>query len=265
MHQFPHPLMVVSDLDGSLLDHHTYRWEDAIIWLDRLRAQGIPLVFCTSKTAAEVLPLQREMGLEGQPWIAENGAIAHMADDVGTQHRFPTPWHYPALCQWLANLRQHENYHFIGFHDATAQQIAEWTGLSLAQARLAMQREAAECVIWRDSEARLQQFQHQLQAQGLTLTEGGRFWHVMADSAGKGNALQWMLQTFKQVGKQWTTLGLGDGPNDIPMLEMTDYAVVIKGHSRHPVTLTRDDSARVYYAHARGPQGWSEGLAHFIS
>ncbi|MSE15042.1 mannosyl-3-phosphoglycerate phosphatase-related protein, partial [Pantoea agglomerans] len=27
------PLMIITDLDGSLLDHHTYRWDAATEWL----------------------------------------------------------------------------------------------------------------------------------------------------------------------------------------------------------------------------------------
>ncbi len=53
------PLMIVTDLDGSLLDHHSYRWDAAVDWLDQLQQHQIPLVICTSKTAAEILPLQK--------------------------------------------------------------------------------------------------------------------------------------------------------------------------------------------------------------
>ena len=33
-------------------------------------------------------------------------------------------------------------------------------------------------------------------------------------------------------GKRFITVGLGDGPNDAPMLDSVDYAVVIKGFSK---------------------------------
>ena len=45
-------LMIVTDLDGSLLDHHDYNWDAASEWLARLKQQAIPVVFCSSKTAA---------------------------------------------------------------------------------------------------------------------------------------------------------------------------------------------------------------------
>lgn len=69
------PLIIVTDLDGSLLDHHTYSWQPAETWLKRLRAHQIPLVICSSKTAAEIVPLQQKLGISDEPFIAENGAV----------------------------------------------------------------------------------------------------------------------------------------------------------------------------------------------
>jgi ribonucleotide monophosphatase NagD (HAD superfamily) len=48
----PSPL-VFTDLDGTLLDHDTYDWTPARDALDRLTRAGIPVVFTSSKTAAE--------------------------------------------------------------------------------------------------------------------------------------------------------------------------------------------------------------------
>ena len=66
-------LVVFTDLDGTLLDHHSYSWRAALPAMERLAANGIPLVLNSSKTAAEMRELQRAMGLRA-PFIAENGA-----------------------------------------------------------------------------------------------------------------------------------------------------------------------------------------------
>ena len=68
-------LLIFSDLDGSLLDIHTYDWQPAMPWLDRLQDNQIPIILCSSKTAAEMLDIQQDLGLEGLPFIAENGAV----------------------------------------------------------------------------------------------------------------------------------------------------------------------------------------------
>src|SRR5687768_8132133 len=64
--------LVFTDLDGTLLDHDTYSWEAARPALSRLRHLGIPLVLCSSKTAAELRPIAKRLGLQ-TPLIVENG------------------------------------------------------------------------------------------------------------------------------------------------------------------------------------------------
>lgn len=58
------PMVVFSDLDGALLDHETYEFDAARPALDRLRRDGVPLVLCTSKTRAEVEPIERRSTID---------------------------------------------------------------------------------------------------------------------------------------------------------------------------------------------------------
>ena len=44
---------VVTDLDGTLMDHH-YDWSPAAATLRSLQRAGVPVIPCTSKTAEEV-------------------------------------------------------------------------------------------------------------------------------------------------------------------------------------------------------------------
>ena len=46
--------VVFTDLDGTLLDHTSYSHQAAEPALEAIRERRIPLVFCTSKTRAEV-------------------------------------------------------------------------------------------------------------------------------------------------------------------------------------------------------------------
>ena len=65
-------LIVFTDLDGTLLDHDTYSWQEAAPALEALRIKGVPLILCSSKTRAEMLVLWQELGLS-HPFITENG------------------------------------------------------------------------------------------------------------------------------------------------------------------------------------------------
>ncbi|MBW1212708.1 mannosyl-3-phosphoglycerate phosphatase-related protein [Pantoea allii] len=253
-------LMIVTDLDGSLLDHHDYNWDAAAEWLDRLRQHAVPLIICSSKTAAEILPLQRKLGVVGAPFIAENGAVLYLDDSKSV--RIPDDkMNYKSICRVLATLRQ--QFRFTGFHDFSDVDVSSMTGLSEADAALARQRDASEVIVWRDTDEAFNRFRAALADYHLSLTQGGRFWHVMPARSGKGEALRWLLS--HQTDQPYITVGLGDGPNDAPMLDAVDYAVVIKGYSKTPVTLQRADNDRVFHTTHHGPEGWLEGLDHFLT
>ncbi|GAB8971660.1 hypothetical protein OkiPb01104_40800 [Escherichia coli] len=83
------PLLVFSDLDGTLLDSHSYDWQPAAPWLSRLREANVPVILCSSKTSAEMLYLQKTLGLQGLPLIAENGAVIQLAEQWQDIDGFP--------------------------------------------------------------------------------------------------------------------------------------------------------------------------------
>ncbi len=110
------------------------------------------------------------------------------------------------------------------------------------------------------------QFVARLNELGLQFVHGARFWHVLDASAGKDQAANWLIEAYR---RQWRarplTLGLGDGPNDAPLLDVMDYAVVVKGLNREGVHLRNDDPQRVYRCQNEGPDGWREGMDYFFS
>lgn len=256
------PLLVVTDLDGSLLDHHDYNWDAARPWLTYFSSRDIPVVICSSKTAAEIIPLQKRLGIRGAPFIAENGARIAFGEALTVADE-PAP-HYLTLCETLKPLKK--QFCFTGFHDLSDADVANFTGLTLSDARLSRLRDASEVILWRDEASKLDAFRAALAEHQLALTQGGRFWHVMPQECGKGIALtQLQQQLAEQEGVRRITIGLGDGPNDIPMLEITDYAVVIKGFSKTPVELARSDRNNIYRTSQSGPEGWREGMDHFLA
>ncbi|OSN02981.1 mannosyl-3-phosphoglycerate phosphatase [Lonsdalea britannica] len=261
--------VIFTDLDGSLLDHDTYDWQPAKPWLARLQAAQVPVIITTSKTAAEVAPLQRALGLINVPFIAENGALVTLP---ATRENHPDYPHkifgadYPQLCQRLNRLRAEQAFHFRGFSDMTDAEVADITGLPLGDATLARRREGSEPLIWLGTNTELERFAACLKQYQLALTQGGRFYHVMDESVSKGHAVGWLVDQYQQrTGSAMATLGLGDGPNDRSLLEATQHAVIIKGAVSDKVTLSPQYRGEVYRTEFTGPRGWSEGLSHYLS
>ena len=69
----PHRRMIiVTDLDGTLLHPRTYSFEEALPALKLVRERGVPLVLCSSKTRAELEVCRKRLD-NGHPFISENG------------------------------------------------------------------------------------------------------------------------------------------------------------------------------------------------
>ncbi|AFP84511.1 mannosyl-3-phosphoglycerate phosphatase-related protein [secondary endosymbiont of Ctenarytaina eucalypti] len=268
MPRFTDPLLVITDLDGSLLDHYTYQWQTAAPWLAKLKENDIPVVLCSSKTTAEIVTLQTQLGLVGAPFIAENGAALKLDSRWKNAQLSTTRYtgkDYISLRTIMTHLRKVNGYKFFGFGDMTNYEVAKWTGLSVEEAQLAKNREASEAFIWQDTRSRLTEFISALKKEDLALTEGGRCYHVMSRGYDKGVAVRWILKQYRQKGdRNWKTLGLGDGPNDQPMLAAVNYAVIIRGYGKMPLMLSKSPSS-VYYTQDYGPKGWVEGLNYFIT
>ncbi len=212
---------------------------------------------------------KKTLGLQGLPLIAENGAVIQLAEqwqDIDGFPRIISGISHGEISQVLNTLREKEHFKFTTFDDVDDATIAEWTGLSRSQAALTQLHEASVTLIWRDSDERMAQFTARLNELGLQFMQGARFWHVLDASAGKDQAANWIIATYQQLsGKRPTTLGLGDGPNDAPLLEVMDYAVIVKGLNREGVHLHDEDPAHVWRTQREGPEGWREGLDHFFS
>lgn len=259
------PLLIFTDLDGTLLDIHTYDWQPAASWLERLRDEQVPVILCSSKTAAETGDIQRELGLEGLPFIAENGAVIQPDARWEKATRVVGGMNHEDICRAIAQIRLQTAFRFTSFDDVDNGVIGEWTGLNRVRAQLARRLEACVTLIWRDDDAQLARFEEALAARGLKIVQGARFWHILDARCGKDVAVRWLVEQYRRhEGLEPTTLGLGDGPNDAPLLDSVDAAVVVKGINRHGVTLRNESPVRVYRTQRPGPEGWREGLDHFL-
>lgn len=261
-------LLVFSDVDGTLMDSHTGDWQPAALWLGRLREKHIPLILCSSKTAAEMVAIQRILGLQGLPFIAENGAVIQLDE------HWQDSTHYPRIIQGtshneiasvLEQLRRRDGFKFTAFSELDEHVLAEVTGLPPAQASLARLQEASETLIWRDGDEQMAAFNTALADLGLRFVQGARFWHVLDERGGKDQAVNWLTRQYHHHdNKAFITLGLGDGPNDAPLLDNVDFAIVVKGLNREGIRLRDDTPSRVFHTTQEGAAGWREGMDHML-
>lgn len=265
--------VIYTDLDGSLLDHDSYSHQPADFLLEELENTGVPVVPCSSKTRAEILSLREELG-NHHPFIFENGAgvaiphdyFARKPEGSSSKGRFWIRSFTLPRDHWLALIRRVANgfrSEYRGFSEMDASEITQLTGLDAQQAELAAQREYGEPIHWQGSPERLQVFIGTLQNAGAVILQGGRFLHVSGRSD-KGQALQWLNTQYaaEAHGSAPVSIAAGDSQNDVAMLEAADRALVIRSRVHPAPRLKRRKD--LYFSVATGPQGWVEGIQHFI-
>ena len=230
------PLVVFTDLDGTLIDHHSYGIAGSLAAIRKLAERKAPLVFCSSKTFAEQIHLQRQIGLK-LPFIFENGSAVAIPDGF-----FPG--------KFYSATRKEQGFDLVvfahaeatvlrtalsnisgiqGYSKASDAELSAATSLSGAFLHRARERWFTETLLSRLDAAQVVRINTLLKPEGFVLSRGGRFYTVQSDTVNKGKAVEWMKGIFRQTRTQAPCFAaIGDSPNDAPMLEVVDLPFLVQ-------------------------------------
>ncbi len=248
------PLLVFSDLDGTLLDHEGYSFKAARPAINALKAMGGRLVLASSKTAPEIAELHAAMGLGDTPAITENGAAVMVPGQDDPASR------YDELRAVLDDVPFALRASFEGFGDMTDARVAELTGLPPKGAALARTRAHSEPGVWSGSDEALQDFLAALARNNVTARKGGRFL-TLSFGGTKADQMAKIITRFAPE----RTLALGDAPNDIEMIEAADQGVIIRNdHGPNLPPLAGETAGRITRTTQPGPEGWNTAVQAVI-
>lgn len=253
--------VIFTDLDGTLLDEHDHSFEAAQPALDLIAGLGIPLIFCTSKTRAEVEGVRDRLA-NRHPFIVENGGAAFVPKGY-----FPFPWpvsrevgdydvmefgeRHPDLVEALQRASAESHCRVRGFHEMTVAEVGTRCRLSPAEAAAAKQREYDEPFEVLDA-GLTGDLLKAIAALGKRWTRGDAFYHITGNSD-KAQAVQALAGLYRRVYGQISTLGLGDALNDAAFLNAVDLPFLIR--SRFTVQLKKA-VPQGCVTQVGGPQGW---------
>ena len=265
-------VVVLTDLDGTLLDHDTYEWKAAQSALDACRSRDVPVVLVSSKTRAEMDVVRRDLALSA-PFVSENGGgvffprkIAYSPPEQAQLESDLWKWTlgspYEDVVSALKRIRKRLHWKITGFADMSVDEICKHTGLDRASARLAAKREFDEPFLVEDPphpDDRL--LREAASDEGLFLSVGGRFRHLHGKSD-KGGAVDELLAWYRRRHQDPLSVGLGDSPNDFPMLERVDIPILVRSAKSYPDL--RKTIPRIRMTRRTGPAGWNEAVLDIL-
>lgn len=261
-------ILIFTDLDGTLLDHVTYEWKEALPALNRCKESHIPVILVSSKTRAEIDLLRRKLSLSA-PFISENGGGIFFPGNTidkppreASFHKGLWIWSlgisYGQLVKGIGEIREELGWDIKGFSDMSADEISRLTGLDKETSELAAQREYDEPFVIPDDKFTEEAALIEAAARrGMTVTKGGRFYHLHGDND-KGRSMEKIISWYKRFHGEVMTIVLGDSQNDFPMLKLADYPVLVRGNRDFSYLKKWIPHLRI--TRAIGPEGWNSAV-----
>ncbi len=253
--------VIVTDLDGCLLDAKTYRWDAARPALLLLKRLGIPLVLCSSKARAEMEPLHADLGLDA-PYVFENGggivippgapwARAGRRDGGPLLVRLGVPLR--DLARALLEIAREAGARVRAFSRLSAREVKDLTGLPDAEVERARQREHDEPFLLESGDEGA--VREAAERRGLRVTHGGRF-HHLTGTLDKGKAVR---QVLTLLGPS-ASIGLGDAETDLGLLGAVDRPILMPRPDGEVDPALAAAFPGAERAPGPGPEGWNDAV-----
>ena len=267
-------LILFTDLDGTLLDLHTYSFEKSLPGLGLLRQKNVPLVFCSSKTRMEIEWYRQKLDNQ-HPFIAETGGGIYIPREyfscaidipgcscevVQEYLRISLGERYAVLRSTLKDL-QRQGFKARGFGDMTVEEVMKITGLSREEAAMSQAREFDEPFLFEGSEQDRHRLCAAISGKGLRCAQG-RFFHITGNSD-KGRAVALLIQLYRRQFGEVMTVAVGDRLTDLPMLEQVDYPCLVQKPDGSYASGI--DIANLIKAGDIGPAGWTKAIGRVFA
>lgn len=265
-------LIIITDLDGSLLDQETYSYDASLPAIEKLKSLDIPLILCSSKTRSEISLLWQELGLM-DPFIAESGGAICLPPGY---FPFPLQGVKPKgsfevlelgtdvlkLHQALMETAQQFQVKIKSLSMLSPDEISALTGLTGNAASLALEREYDEPFLVEEEDG--QQLFTDLRMKGFSLTRGDRFFHLTGNHD-KGKAAKILLNLYRRTSPEILTVGLGNSANDLSLFCSVDRPVLVRNPDGSWDSEVLRTIPGIERTQGIGPYGWREAVEKILA
>jgi len=217
-------IWIVSDVDGTLMDHFydLTPAKETITWLQKL---GIPVILCTSKTKSEVKIIRDDLNLK-DPYIVENGGAIYGEYSDGKEWKIILGKSYTVLDKILNNLSNNINFKLRPLNTLSDDEATNLTGLEGESLNLMRDRHWSMPFL-NPPDAFDEDLKRLCEIYDVDIFRGNRMSHLLSKNSNKGIAIKKLLNKNNNLNVQ--IIGLGDSPNDLPLLLNSNYKIIISG------------------------------------
>jgi len=238
---------IFTDLDGTLLEPDGSLSAEALTEIKRLTASGIPVCLVTSKTAAEVVALLKQLQL-ATPAGFENGAGIVFAE--GSMALEPAAIAMAELRREAARLRGRCGAPFRTLDELEENELMSITKLPAAALAAVRDRQATLPLVVAPTWDR--RLHASLPARPrMRLLRGNRFLHLQGDHD-KTSVMRLLLSRLPP--RDGVVVSFGDSPNDSELLAKAEIAVIVPSAAGPSPELVRKipDARVAPYPHGLG-------------
>tara|TARA_A100000164_G_scaffold377641_1_gene417293 strand:- start:1096 stop:1899 length:804 start_codon:yes stop_codon:yes gene_type:complete len=219
-------IWVVTDVDGTLMDH-SYDLTPATETIKSLQELSIPVILCTSKTAAEVKVIRRKLNLT-DPYIVENGAAIYGETLSRVNGEIILGEKYEKLEDILRRISKEINFDLQPLNNLSDQEATKLTGLKGHSLELMRDRHWSMPFL-NPPDSIEEKLIRCCKRFKVEIFRGNRMSHLLSINSNKGIAINELKNYSNKTNIK--IIGLGDSPNDLPLLLNSDYRIVIPSPS----------------------------------
>ena len=215
-------IWVVTDVDGTLMDH-SYDLTPARETIKILQQLSVPVILCTSKTAAEVEIIRKDLKLS-DPYIVENGGAIHGEELEKGCGNIILGEKYEVLDKILQSISREINYELVPLNNLCDKEATKLTGLKGNS--LILMRDRHWSMPFLNPPTFLdEKIKTCCKNLKVKVYKGNRMSHLLSINSDKGKAIDALKKNANNPNIK--IIGLGDSPNDLPLLINSDIKVVI--------------------------------------
>ena len=271
------PLVVLTEPLDLFLPHGQFSEAGARDALAALERRQVPLVFVSRGTRTQVDFIRRKIG-NRHPFVTENGGGLFIPEGYFPQrisgavmvrhyHSIPLARPYGEACDALEETAGEAGVEVVGFHQMSAREVAENSGLPQRAAEMARLREFDEPFFFAGEEsASSRKLEEAARPRGWRVTRGNRFWHFSA-GADVAAAVRRLMELYRgdRARGRMKSAAIGTSRWELTMLAAAGRAIMLPSSDGAFDQVLEEKLPGARRAASGGIAGWSEAVMDLLS